>query len=398
MSVIDYDAVVIGGGMSGLMAGIHLLEQGHSVAVVSRGDPAVCLSTGCINVCGTGMDPLAGVDALPDEHPYHLAGREKIRAALDRFSEIMTDMRLPYAGNAEENRAIITPLGTDKLTCLVPRTMETAPRNPDEYIHVVSFKGLKDFYPSYITSGRKNAGFSLYDAGVTTTMGIAARFEDRQFLSEFIAWLKGLEIPDGKLAFPAVMGLEHPLSIMQEIQIQVERWGFEIPTLPPSLPGIRLFKGLKRAFQAKGGDVYWGSPIASVERSAKSIEAVTIETKGRSTRVNGQAFILATGSFVSGGLFALRNEIQETVFNLPVTDPGPRDGWFNRDFFTPGHAVERAGIRVGRDFRPLEGTLENLFVCGSILAGSEVMKYGCGHGLALATGLAAAETCAEILK
>jgi len=46
MSVIDYDAVVIGGGMSGLMAGIQLLEQGHTVAVVSRGDPAVCLSTG----------------------------------------------------------------------------------------------------------------------------------------------------------------------------------------------------------------------------------------------------------------------------------------------------------------------------------------------------------------
>ncbi len=398
MSVIDYDAVVIGGGMSGLMAGIHLLEQGHTVAVVSRGDPAVCLSTGCIDVCGTGVDPMAGVDALPATHPYHLAGREKILAALDRFSEIMTDMRLPYAGNAGENRAIITPLGTTKLTCLVPRTMETSPRKPDEYIHVVSFKGLKDFYPSYITSARKNTGFSLYDAGVTTTMGIAARFEDRKFLSEFITWLKGLEIPDGKLAFPAVMGLEHPLSIMQEIQIELERWGFEIPTLPSSLPGIRLFKGLKRAFQAKGGDVYWGSPIASVERSAKNIEAVTIETKGRSTRVNGQAFILATGSFVSGGLFALRDEIQETVFNLPVAAPGPRDDWFNRDFFTPGHAIEGAGIRVGQDFRPLEGTLENLFVCGSIISGSEVMKYGCGHGLALATGLAAAESCAEALK
>jgi len=398
MSVIDYDAVVIGGGMSGLMAGIHLLERGHTVAVISRGDPTVCLSTGCIDVCGTGADPLAAVDALPEGHPYHLIGAEKIRAALDKFSEIMTDVHLPYAGRVDENRAIITPLGTTKTTCLVPRTMETSARKPDEYIHVVSFKGLKDFYPSYITSGRRNAGFSVYDAGVATTMGIAARFEDRSFLNEFIAWLKGLEIPDGKLAFPAVMGLEHPLSIMQEIQTQVERWGFEIPTLPPSLPGIRLFKGLKRVFQAKGGDVYWGSPIASVERSGKHVEAVTIETKGRSTRVNGQAFILATGSFVSGGLFASRDEIQETVFGLSVASPGPRDDWFNSDFFTPGHAVERAGIRVGRDFRPLEETLENLFVCGSIISGSEVMKYGCGHGLALSTGLAAAESCAETLK
>jgi glycerol-3-phosphate dehydrogenase subunit B len=398
VSAIDYDIVIVGGGMSGLMAGILLVEKGHQVALISRGDPAACLSTGCIDVLAHDRNPLANIHALPLEHPYHLVSPDGIHAALDKFGEIMTDARLPYIGTPEENRGILTPLGTSKITCLVPRTMETSPQNPDEYIHVISFKGLKDFYPSYIISRRRNSGFSVFDAGVPTTMGIATRFEDKEFQKTFIAWLKGLEIPDGKIAVPAVLGLENPLSIMQEITTRLERWVFEIPTLPPSIPGIRLIKALKRTFQKKGGDVYWGSPVASVEKAGRLVEALTIETKGRPSRVHGRAFILATGSFVSGGLFALRDAVQETVFGLPVSVPGPREEWFNKDFFTLGHAIEKAGIRVDASFRPVEAAFENLFVCGSILAFSEVMKHGCGHGLALATGMAAAQSCEGYLQ
>lgn len=398
MSVIDYDVVIVGGGMSGLMAGIHLVEQGHKVALISRGDPAACLSTGCIDLCARDRRPLEAIEALPPEHPYHLVGQAGIRTALDKFGEVMTDVRLPYTGTLEENRGILTPLGTIKTTCLVPRTMETVPQDADEYIHVISFKGLKDFYPSYITSRRRNTGFSVYDAGVATTMGIAVRFEDPSFRKAFIEWLKGLELPNGKIALPAVLGLENPLSVMQEMEGALERWIFEIPTLPPSLPGIRLFKGLKRAFQAKGGELYWGSPVASVEKAGRLIEALTIETKGRPTRVHGRAFLLATGSFVSGGLFAQRDAVLETVFGLRVHTPGTRDTWFNRDFFTSGHAIEQSGILVDAAFRPTETALDNLFVCGSILAHTEVMKNGCGHGLALATGYAAAQSCEGYLR
>jgi anaerobic glycerol-3-phosphate dehydrogenase len=39
--------------------------------------------------------------------------------------------------------------------------------------------------------------------------------------------------------------------------------------------------------------------------------------------------------------------------------------------------------------------VKNLYVCGSILAMSEVMKNQCGHGLAIATGVAAARHCAR---
>jgi len=349
-----YDVVVIGGGMSGLMAAIPLAERGRSVAVISKGDPVCCLSTGCIDVLSGGDDPIGGIESLPEHHPYRLIGVERVKESLQIFQNIMVKAGLPYGGDISVNRKILTPLGTDKSTCLVPRTMESADCDPDEYIHVVSFKGIKDFYPSYITSSHVNSGHSIFDAGVSSTSAIAERFEEKAFRQDFVSWLTNLSLPDGKIAFPAVLGTRSSMSIFDEISNRLGRDIFEIPTIPPSIPGERLFNSLKNLFLEKGGNLYWGKEIASVEKLGGRIEAVTLSTRGRSTRVQGTLFILATGSFVSGGLYALIDDVRETVFDLPTYLPGERKNWFNRNFFIPGHTIEKAGIRVDSTLRPLD--------------------------------------------
>ena len=388
-----YDVVIIGGGMSGMMAAIALADMGRKIAVVSKGDPVCCLSTGCIDVLATDGDPLKGVGSLPDNHPYHLVGENAIRESLEMFRDIMSEGGMPYVGDVRVNRTILTPIGRHKITCLVPGTMEFADFHSDEYIHVISFKKMKDFYPDYITSRYKNAGYSIFDAGIATTAGIAERFENRKFLEGFISWLKGLDIPEGRIAIPAVLGMRFAGDVCNEISAELGRNVFEIPTLPPSIPGLRLFGGLKNALLKRGGDLYWGREIYSVEKLGNQIEAVTLVGAGRSARVQGNAFILATGSFVSGGLHTSMNSVEETVFDLPAYLPGGRESWFNDDFFAPGHAIEKSGICVDPSFRPVDTRIENLFVCGSILAFSEVMKYRCGHGMAIATGVAAANIC-----
>ncbi|HPI91672.1 MAG TPA: anaerobic glycerol-3-phosphate dehydrogenase subunit B [Deltaproteobacteria bacterium] len=397
MSESLYDVVIIGGGMSGLMAGIYLAGKGFKTAIISRGDPVCCLSTGCIDLLDAGVRPLEAIVDLPDGHPYRLVGKKGIDAALKVFRDIMAFCPIPYVGSARHNREILTPIGTFKTTCLVPRTMEASQGCRDEYLHVISFAGIRDFYPSYITSKLPNTGFSLYDAGVSSTLAIATRFEEAGFVDEFCTWLSSLEIPPGRVALPAVLGLVNPMAVMEEISGRIGRDVFEIPTLPPSIPGLRLFRTLKKSFQDRGGDVFWGKPISSVETRGNVVEAVTLAASGRPSRVQGRAFILATGSFVSGGLYAARDAVSETVFGLPVEVPGARKDWFLNDFFTHGHPIEGSGIEVDASFRPRRNELENLFVCGSILAGSEIMKHHCGHGLALATGLKAAISCERAL-
>jgi glycerol-3-phosphate dehydrogenase subunit B len=201
-------------------------------------------------------------------------------------------------------------------------------------------------------------------------------------------------IPDGKIALPAVLGIRSSLSIYDDLSRRTGRIFFEIPTLPPSLPGIRLFNCLKNALIARGGQLYWGSEIASVEKLGTIIEGVTLKNPGRVARVQGKAFILATGSFISGGLFAGMNTVHEAVLDLPVYYPDNRKFWFKEEFFSRGHEIEKAGVEVDASFRPMaDVAFKNLFLCGSIIAHSEVMKYGCGHGLAIATGYAAARSC-----
>lgn len=199
------------------------------------------------------------------------------------------------------------------------------------------------------------------------------------------------------MAIPAVLGRSLAGEVYEKISAACGRNVFEIPTLPPSMPGLRLFGGLKNALLKRKGDLYWGRGIYSVEKLGNQIEAVTLASAGRATRVEGKAFILATGSFVSGGLQASMDAVTETVFDLPAYLPGARETWFNDDFFAPGHEIEKAGIRVDSSLRPVDTEIENLYVCGSILAFSEVMKYRCGHGMAIATGVAAAKACGGLV-
>jgi glycerol-3-phosphate dehydrogenase subunit B len=398
MSVIEYDVVIIGAGVAGLTAGALLAERGFKVALVTKGEPTACLSTGCVDVCSRDDNPLLGIKNLPPEHPFHLAPEKTISESLNYFQTALMDMNVPYSGSAEKNRFVVSALGTFKTSCLVPSTMEAAPQDNKDSIHVITFKGLKDFYPGYIVSRRKNTKFSVFDAGVYSTMSIASRFEEKEFFEKFIIWMEKLNIEEEKLAFPAVLGLESASEIVATIAILMGKPVFEIPTIPPSMPGRRLFNALKGYFRKKGGTIYWAWPVTGIEKSSKVVEAVTTPSEGRPNSINAKAFILSTGSFVGGGLTATRESIIENVFNFPVHIPGPRETWFDNDYFSLNHGIGRVGIITDSSLRPADSPLRNIFVCGGILANTEILKNGCGHGLALATAHVAAHSCAEYLS
>lgn len=398
MSVIEYDVIVIGAGVAGLTAGSHLAKQGLKVALVTAGEPTACLSTGCIDVCSQDDDPCQGITNLPENHPFHLIDTKTIHQALSDFQRIMADGKMPYTGSLEKNRRVLSAIGTFKTTCLVPVTMQVSPKNENEKLHIITFAGLKDFYPGYIISRFKNATSSTYNASASTTMGIATNFEDDTFLEAFILWLKKQDIREDKIAVPAVLGLESAAAILQKIEYQLERPVFEIPTIPPSMPGRRLFAILKNHFCQQGGMIYWSWPVIGIERTGRQIEAVTSPSPGRPSSLNAKAFILASGSFVGGGLYANRETIEEKVFHLPVFEPGKWDDWFDQDYFSARHGIGQAGIAVDSTFRPVDCPWDNVFVCGAILAHTEALKNGCGHGFAIATGQAAARSCGEYIR
>lgn len=82
------------------------------------------------------------------------------------------------------------------------------------------------------------------------------------------------------------------------------------------------------------------------------------------------AFILATGKFVSGGLAADMEGVRETIFGLDCIFDTDRSRWFDRDFFAPQPFME-FGVRTDSSSRCFRSgqLITNLYAAGEIMAG-----------------------------
>ena len=394
---MKYDAVIIGGGMSGLISSIYLSSKGYSTALVSKGNPICSISSGCIDLLATKNNPLSETEKLPSHHPYRIAGTDNIAESFEYFQNVMNEAGLPYIGDITKNRTILSPLAIPRQTALVPTAMEEAD-NMNKSLHIISFKGIKDFYPDYFISKYTGAECSIYNNSISsTTIGIATQFDDPAFEDSFLQWLIKQKIHNQVIAIPAVLGTKNPKKLIDKITSATGKNIFEIPTIPPSIPGLRLFDALKNYAQQKDVDFYWGHAITEYTSTKNTVNSVIIKQPGRPTIIEGKSFILATGSFVSGGLFAQKTGITETVFGLPVSFP-KNTPLLNTNFFNADHPLGKSGITINADYQPLESDFTNLYVAGSILEHSHIMKYRCGHGLAIVSGIGAAKNCEESLE
>jgi glycerol-3-phosphate dehydrogenase subunit B len=207
-------------------------------------------------------------------------------------------------------------------------------------------------------------------------------------------------MPGEIVGFPAVLGLGRAREVWHELQMGLGHPVFEVPTLPPSVQGIRLFETMTRALRREGARLVVGSTVAGAETSGKRLEGVVTQTAGRPLTYRARSFVLATGGFASGGLeLNSSGKIRETVFDLPVARmPGPRRPPFEPGYFDE-HAISRAGVAIDDRMRPLNvkevPVYENLHAVGATLGGAVPWREASGNGLSLASGYAAAAAILE---
>ena len=131
---LHYDAVVIGAGTAGLVAGARLAEGGARVCVLSKGIGSTHLAPGTIDVLGYAPERVSlaarprstsSPPSRPD-HPYALLGRDAVAEAVRWFSERVAAGPLPgyrYVGDLERNMLLPTAVGALRPSALVPETM-----------------------------------------------------------------------------------------------------------------------------------------------------------------------------------------------------------------------------------------------------------------------------------
>jgi len=203
-----------------------------------------------------------------------------------------------------------------------------------------------------------------------------------------------------RIGFPALLGLRNPIQVKEDFEKIIGAEVFEIPTLPPSIPGMRIFNRFKEWLVQKGITFLLGYSVSKATLKGKKCIGIEVTHPPVTTSYSGDRYILATGRFIGGGLNADTEKIFEPIFNLPVHQPESREDWYGKSFFTGlSHAIHQAGILIESSFCPIDARgnriLENVWVAGSILAHHHCVDEKSREGIEIATGYMAAQNALE---
>ena len=92
------DVIIIGGGLSGLMAAAVAANRRQKVTVLTYGSGSLPLMSGAIDVLGKTETPDVAIKNLPTHHPYKKIGLKNIDAAAKFFCEVAAKDNLIYNG------------------------------------------------------------------------------------------------------------------------------------------------------------------------------------------------------------------------------------------------------------------------------------------------------------
>jgi glycerol-3-phosphate dehydrogenase subunit B len=201
-----------------------------------------------------------------------------------------------------------------------------------------------------------------------------------------------------RVGLPAAIGCRvHPEAWRDTIE-RLGRPAFELPLVPPGIPGIRLYNLLRAELIARGGRLLLGEPIARFDARDGRIVSVstTAATREVVTRVGG--VVLATGGIEGGGLAGdPGGRVVDTVLGMPIDAP-PIDRWMAADALDPGGMpIAGVGFATDDELRPLDrvrladGPIwPNVRIVGRALGGQRWLRERSGDGVAIASAWRAA--------
>jgi glycerol-3-phosphate dehydrogenase subunit B len=194
---------------------------------------------------------------------------------------------------------------------------------------------------------------------------------------------------DERVGLPALLGSMDPHGAWSDLEERLARRVFEIPTLPPSVPGMRLFEILRASLRAAGGRLVLGSEVVAAERVDGRVVAVSAHASGRDVRYVASSFVLATGGFTSGAIELGSDWVtREVALGLALRGE-PAEG---EPRFVPEYLAEQPMARVGVavDAQQRAEGAENVVVAGAALPGAVPWRELSGEGIAVASGHRAA--------
>jgi glycerol-3-phosphate dehydrogenase subunit B len=328
-----------------------------------------------------------------------------VAASVAALAGRLAEAGLPYAGAADgANLRLPSPAGAARPAYLAPTAQLPGRLDDPAPMLIVGFEGLRDFYPTVVAHHLSRQGQAtraaylpaslLTERRDANTVQLANSLDEPSRLGVLAAALRRLAVPGERIGLPAILGLDGHMETWQALQQAVDAPIFEIPTLPPSVPGIRLQRALLRLLEPYRVPVQTNMSVQGFGTEGERIVWVETETSARPLRHRAHNFLLASGGLLGGGFESdPTGRVWETVFDLPLTVPQGRSHWFRGEFLDPrGHPVFQGGIAVDRSFAPLRAgapAYANLWAAGSSLAHADPILERSREGIAIASASAA---------
>ncbi|MEM7171268.1 MAG: anaerobic glycerol-3-phosphate dehydrogenase subunit B [Pseudomonadota bacterium] len=404
------DVLIIGAELDGLLAALRLQDLGYSVRLLAFGVGSFHYAPGGVRVLSqvSGVDPNPAVDPfdllpyLCGKHPYSLLGTSRIKSALrwffDRFHSAM-EIQQPSGRNHQ-----IPSLVGQPLTFYAPLSGQvTFQILQGKTVILVSFEGHQDFAGRLIGQELSASGVGVIELDLpgperqTGTVAIARAFDRVEDLQVFFQTLLELAVVKGAeiVLFPAVLGMKKHRQILRFFSKRGLTCG-EIPTLPPSIPGLRINDNLQSELIGGGTLIHQGAKADGIETHGNRVQAVF---DGQGQRLECSALLLCSGGVLMGGLEVdSHHRVSEPFLGLEaIAAEGLASGYI--DGVLDG--LHRSGVEVDAQLRPKQkgrGTIENLFVTGSTIAHWNPVQESSAEGVSIATAWAASEAVSRLLE
>ncbi|HKZ70145.1 MAG TPA: FAD-binding protein, partial [Anaerolineales bacterium] len=292
-----FEVIIIGAGLSGLFAACLAARRGKKTLVIARGIGGTHMGAGTIDVFNGPRQALTAKGKSID-HPYSLAGLKSLQAALDQFKTLCAENGYPLRGEYGQNIALPTAAGGARHTCLIPETMIAGDLSRPESFALARLPGFRDFNATLAAANLSHVILSRVAAenlSDTSTNGdgnsvitlplphlpthrdsyatdLARLFDLPAYRDQVIAgWKPLLENAPKRIGLPAILGLNHSLEAKAHLESALSIDLFEIPILPPSVPGMRLFNLLRDDFQNHGGQLLLGPTVRGQIENSRAV-------------------------------------------------------------------------------------------------------------------------------